>query len=92
MHTVSIPDPLYVEAQRAADATGISLECYVREAVELHLGDGPSEPEVLKLSPEQVAGLRTAQASIAAGKGLTVKQLERSLAEKKAAWLQANRH
>ena len=90
MRSITIPDHLYVEVQRAAEASGVSVDYFVSEALQLHLGDEHYELDAPKLTPSQVAGGRKARASIAAGKGLTMAQVEQNLAARKAAWLQAN--
>ena len=84
---VIIPDQLFSEAQRMAEQTGVSLDRFVSEAVELHLGDefcGPTP------RPELISSLRKAEDDVRAGNGLTMAQVEESLAAKRAAWLQAN--
>jgi hypothetical protein len=86
---VSIPDQLVGQAQRAASEIGVSFDRFVTEAVQLHLEDEHPEP---KPTPELIAKLRNAEAEIDAGKGMTMAQVEQSLAAKRAAWLQANPH
>jgi len=90
MYTVPLPDPLYIEAQRAAAASGVSLESFIVDAVQLHLNDEPEEKRSLTLSDEQAKIIELGRADIKAGKGLTMEQVEKKLAAKKAAWLQAN--
>lgn len=68
MRQVSIPDPLYAEAKRAAALQGVSLERFVREAVQTYLKD---EPSLLKLAPEQAESLRAAIAEADAGHVIT---------------------
>ncbi len=91
MHHVQIPDPLYVEAQRAAEANGVTMERFVREALQLHLHDEP-ESRLLRLTPEQVVIIRQSQAGIKAGKGVTIEQAKAELIAHRAEWLQANPH
>jgi hypothetical protein len=86
---VTIPDHVYSEAQRAAVKSGVSLDLFVSEAMALYLDD---EPRALVPTPELIAALRKAEADIDAGNGLTMAQVEASLAAKRAAWLQANPH
>jgi len=71
MHSVSLPDPLFVEAQRAAAASGLSVEAYVQEAVKLHI----QEDSPIKLTPEQVAIIAAAEADIDAGNFYTAPQM-----------------
>ena len=85
---VTIPDKVYSQAQRAAIETGVSFDSYITEAVTLHLEVETERP--LKLTGDQIATIRQSQAEIKAGKGKTMAQVEESLAEKRAAWLQAN--
>ena len=91
MHQVSIPDPLYVEAQRAAEANGVSVERFVREAVQLHLYD-EAETSARELTPEQVAIIRQSQADIKAGKGMAIEQAKAERMAHLEEWLQANPH
>jgi predicted transcriptional regulator len=91
MHHVQIPDPLYVELQRAAEANGVTVESFVREAVQLYLHEKP-ETGSIQLTPRQVAIIRKGQAEIKAGKFLTSEQVKAELNADKAAWLQANPH
>ena len=84
---VTIPDPLFDQAQRVAVESGVSLDRFVSEAMELHLEDEPRGPVP---TPELIAALRKAKADVKAGNGRTMAQVEESLAAKQAAWLQAN--
>jgi hypothetical protein len=85
---VTIPDQVYRQAQLMAVETGITIDRLVSDAVTMHL-EVDSEPP-LKLSAEQIAKVRQSQAEIKAGNGRTMAQVEESLAERRAAWLQAN--
>ncbi len=91
MHRVLLPDTLYFEAQRAAEAAGVSVERFVRDAVQLHLHDEPGTGS-LQLTREQVAVIRQSQADIKAGNGLTIEQVKAEWIEHRAAWIQANPH
>ena len=84
---VNIPDQLYGQAQRVASEIGVSFDRFTADAVELHLEDACDGP---KETPELIASLHKAEADIDAGKGLTMAQVDKSLAAKRAAWLQAN--
>jgi hypothetical protein len=88
MQTVTIPDPLYAEALSAAQASGVSLDRFVSEALQLHLGH--TELSAVRLSPEQVAIIRQSQADIRAGKGIPIAQVKAELIAERAEWLQAN--
>lgn len=90
MHTVRLPDPLYMEAHRAASANGVSIESFVADAVQLHLHDEPDGNQRVVLTAEQVNIIERGRSDIRAGKGLTMDQVERDLAAKKAEWLEAN--
>jgi len=89
---VKIPDELYSQVQRFVYSNGISVDRFMSDAVRLHLSDDLEEPQNLKLSLEQVTNLREAQAAIKSGGGLTIRQVEQRLADKKTAWLQADKH
>jgi len=84
---VTIPDPIFDQAQRAATASGVSIDRFLSEAVRFWFDDEPRGPIA---TPELIAALRKAEADIDAGKGLTMAQLDESLAAKRAAWLKAN--
>lgn len=84
---VTIPDQLFDQAQRVAVERGVSFDRFLSEAVEFRLEEEPAVPVP---TPELIAALRKAEADIRAGHGLTMAQVEESLAERKAAWLQAN--
>jgi len=88
MHTISLSDPIYVEAQRAAAASGLSVEAYVEEALRLHIQDDAP----IILTPEQVALITQAEADIDAGKGLTMEQVRAELAANRVAWQAAHPH
>jgi hypothetical protein len=83
---ISIPDPIFSNAQRVATEMGVSLDRFVSNAVEIMADDydGPDP------TPELIASLRQAQADVKAGRGRTMAQVEERLAATKAAWLQAN--
>jgi len=84
---VSIPHQIYRQAQRIAVENGVSMDRFVSDAMALHLDDNPEPP--LKLTVEQIAAVRRSQAEIKSGSGRTLAQVEVSLAERRAAWLQA---
>lgn len=83
---LELPDPVYAEAQRAADAAGFSsLETYV---VDL-LAQGAENYDYL-FTPERLATIDRADAEVLSGRYRTVEQLDARLAETKAAWRKAN--
>lgn len=85
MHAVHIPAPLYIEAQHVAAASGLSVEAYVQEALQLHLEqDAP-----VRLTPEQAAIIATAEADIDAGNLFTADQMREYYTQKKPAWTQS---
>lgn len=84
---VTIPDQLYSQARRAADETGVSFDRFIADAVSLHVEE---EREGPLPTPELIASLKKAETDVDAGNGLTMAQVEQSLATKRAAWLQAN--
>jgi len=84
---VIIPDPVFHEAERAAERTGVSLDRYLSEALVLHLKDTFDGPQI---TPELLTSLRRAETDIDAGLGSTMAQVEKDLASKRAAWLLAN--
>ena len=91
MQNISLPEPLYLEAARAAKASGVSLERFIRDAVQLHLNDGFDQSRELKLTPEQVAIIRRSQAEAKAGNVFTSEQVRAELAADREAWLRENR-
>lgn len=87
MHSVSLPDPLYAEAQRAASASGMSVEAYVQEAVQVQI----EEDAPIRLTPEQVAVIAQAEADIDAGLGLSLEDVRAELAAHRLTWQAENR-
>jgi hypothetical protein len=58
---------------------------------EIHLNGDADDAAIQKLfTPERLAKIDAAQASIRAGKGRTLEQLDQRLAETSAEWLAAN--
>jgi hypothetical protein len=87
---VTIPDPLFAGAQRAAAANGLSLEAYVTDAVQLRLQDEPSDDMAWFFTPDRVMEIREAAAEARTGNNLTPEQVEAHFAAKKAAWLETH--
>lgn len=90
MREVPISDPLYVEVQRAAIAQGVSIERFVREAVQLRLADDLEQPQPFVLSEEQEAAVMEAQAEVKAGRYLTLDQLDAIHQANRARWISEN--
>jgi len=88
MQSISLPDPLYLEARRAAAASGLTVEAYVQEAVQLHL----EEDAPLRLTPEQIAIIAQAEADMDAGKGMSLEEVKKELAANRRSWQAARPH
>jgi len=84
MHSITVPDLLYAEAQRVAAVHGLSVEAYVQEALLLHI----QEDERIKLAPEQVAIIAKAEADIDAGDSVSAPQMREYFNQKKSVWTQ----
>ena len=91
MHAVSLPDSLYVEAQRVAAASGSSVERIVAEAVKIYLHDDQDNLDQ-RFTPDVIACLDRAAAQADAGLVMTFDQYEAQFQMKREAWLrvQAN--
>ncbi len=85
---VTIPDRLFSEAEQAASSNGLSIEKYLVGALKRRLND--EEPKV-KLSPEQIALVKEAQAEIKAGQFITMEESKKLSEASRAAWLRENR-
>jgi len=86
MHAVQIPDPLFIEAQRAALANGMSLEEFVADAVQLHLPDPENFDH--RFTPEVIAHLDRIAADIdSGGKTYSPLEVDEMLLATKKAWL-----
>ena len=90
MHLIPLPDSIYSEVERAAEARGLTVERFFQEAVQLHLTEELHEPKPLRLTDEQASLVRQAQADVRAGNFLTMEQVEERHAANRAAWLKAN--
>jgi len=67
MHSIPVPDQLYVKTQRVAAASGLTVEAYFQEALELLVDeDGP-----IRLTPDQAVTIAKAEAEIDAGNFFT---------------------
>lgn len=65
MHAVRLPDPSFIEAQRAAAANGLSKEEFVADAVQLHLPDPENFDD--RFTPVVIGHLARIAADIDAG-------------------------
>jgi len=86
MHAVSLPDALYVEAQRVAVASGSSVERIVAEAVKIYLQDDQDNLDK-RFTPEVIACLDRAADLADAGLVMTFDQYETQFQLKREAWL-----
>jgi hypothetical protein len=81
MYDIQIPDPLYVQAQRAAAAYGLTVDAYVQKALQLQL----EEEGAVRLTAKQEAIVAKAEADIDAGKFLAAGQMREYFTKKKSA-------
>ena len=88
---VTIPDPLFDGAQRAAAANGLSLEAYFADAVQRRLQEEPGDDMAWFFTPERIAEIREAAAEARTGNNLLPEQVEAHFAAKKAAWRASHR-
>lgn len=86
MTHVPVAEDLYAEVERAANASGQSLERYVADSLRSRL----EVQEPFALTPEQLAKVRESQADLRAGRGKTLEEIWASLDLRKAAWLREN--
>jgi len=83
---VTIPDPVYAEAQRLAAVHGVSFDMVVAEAVQGYVQDDLSTIE-RNFTPDVLAALDRAGAEADAGQVMTFEQYERESRMKRDAWL-----
>lgn len=81
MYEVRIPDQVYEQAMRAAEAQHVTVEQFVTEAVQLHLQDDQAEIQGM-FTPERLAHIATAQGEIDAGQGITFEEWRADFAAK----------
>jgi|GEM_PF-2063993 len=86
---VTIPDQLFANAQRAAEKTGLSMEAFLNGALEDRVEASHEDSSPLVLSPEQIASVLAADEQIRKTGGLTMAEVEKNLAAKKAQWLKS---
>ncbi len=83
---LQLPDPVYDEVQRAANAAGFAdLETYVVDPISQE-----TENFDHLFTPERLAIIDRADAEVKAGHFRTMEQYEARLAEMKTAWKKAN--
>jgi hypothetical protein len=89
MQTVLLPDSLYSDVRRAAEAEGMSVDVFVAATVKERLQIADVDESFF--TPERLALIDEADADISAGRFLSLSQLEASLAEVKAEWHRTHR-
>ena len=90
MQQVQLTDQLFEAARRRATQAGFgSVDEYVADVVLDDVSDAEFDP-VRFFTPERLAELDAADASIRAGRGYTTEQLDAELAKRRAEWLKAN--
>ena len=83
---ISISDPIFAGAQRAAAAAGLSVDQFVQEAVKRQLRDEPDDDFAWFFTPTRIAEIREAAAEAQGGNNLSPEQVEAHFAAKRAAW------
>jgi hypothetical protein len=86
MRAIQISDSLYVEAQRAAAASGLSIEKFVAEAVRTRLHRGEDDLDH-RFTSEVIAALDRAAAQADNGQTITFDQYDAEFKSKREAWL-----
>ncbi len=85
---VSIPDPLFNGAQRAAAARGLTLEAYMADALELRLQDDPEDDMAWFFTPQRLGEIKEAQAEVARGESISVEQFKAERQQWRREWLE----
>jgi hypothetical protein len=86
---VSIPDTLVNGVQRAAAASGLSLEAYMVDALQLRLQDDPEDDMAWFFNPQRIAQIREAQAEARTGNNTNLYQYRAEAPQRRVEW-QAN--
>ena len=87
MFDVRIPDDIYQQAARAAQARDVSLEVFVAEAVKLHLQEESEDFDHL-FTPEVIAELDGIVAELdAGGKSYSAAEVDAHFIAKRKEWL-----
>ncbi len=88
MHQINLNDRLYQDVQRRAAKAGFaSVDEYVADLLQ---GDLEDENLDRFFTPERLAHIDRAAASIAEGHGLTMEQVDEELAKRREEWLRQN--
>jgi hypothetical protein len=91
MHQIQLNDQLFEEARRRADDAGFpSVDEYIAEVLQQGFA-GEAESFEHLFTPERLAHIDRAIASMDAGRGLTMEQVEAELAQRRTEWLARNR-
>ena len=85
---VTIPDPIFNGAQRAAAASGLSLEAYVADAVQLRLQDDPEDDMTWFFTPERIAEIREAAYEARSGNHISIEQFKAERKQWRTEWLE----
>jgi hypothetical protein len=88
---ITIPDQLYGQAKQAAQISGLSVESFVLEAVQLHLDEEDDSVIQRMFTPERLALIAEAKSEMDAGLKLTPEQAREDFAKKKADWIKAHK-
>jgi len=89
MHKVQLSDQLYKKARQAAEIAGYeTVDLFVAEAVRGYLKLEADAEETL-FTPEVLAEIDKGVEDVAAGRILSGKEVDASLADHKAKWLES---
>lgn len=92
MHQIQLNDQLFEEARRRADDAGFpSVDEYVADVLQQGFAEQAESFDHL-FTPERLAHIDRAAASIDAGRGMTAEQVESQLAQRRTEWLDQNRN
>jgi hypothetical protein len=87
MHQIQLSEQLYLDVQRRATAAGFaSVDAYVTEVLQHDLEPVGENFDHL-FTPERLSHIDRAAAEIAAGKGLTLEQVNAELVQRREQWL-----
>lgn len=93
---LALPDPVLARARRAASAAGQTVEEYLADLVGASLPDlsEPTQTEevpLVRLTPEQLEGVRRAQAQIVAGEGIPLEEFLAARNVRRSEWASRGR-
>jgi hypothetical protein len=86
MFEIRIPDHVYQQATRAAQAHHLSLEEFVIEALELHAQDEPDNHDNI-FTPQVIAELDAAAAEAREGKNIPLEEFQAQRPQWRQEWL-----